>query len=265
MKNYGVLQIEPTDFCNLRCTMCSPQLKNLRTLHGSLPKGYMDLGLFRKLVDDLKVSPIAFDHLIFQWLGDPALHPHLPEMVDYAHTHIRNKFGYFRIDTNGIALTPERICQLVEVYRRDPSFPLLIVWSLDAVTPPTWQRVKGAPAPVMERVLYHISTLVEQRAALPLDSINLNLEFQFVLQSGNAFEARRFVEYWDEWLARGRNGVGYNSIMLKRLSVDAGGPGQMAADELYETTLSTFQLRPFDKPHVHLKIWEKRPWELTHT
>ena len=265
MKNYGVLQIEPTDFCNLRCVMCAPQLKNLKTLHGDLPKGYMDPCLFHKIVDDLSQSNVCFDHLIFQWLGDPTLHPKLMEMVSYAADHIRDRFNYFRIDTNAIALTPARADKLVELYKRHPEFPILVVFSLDAVSETTYARVKGAPGTVLKRVKRHIDHLVQARSALQLEPTNLNLEFQFVLQPGNAHEAREFVDHWDNYLSEGQNGVGYNDIMLKRLSVDAGGEGQLAADLLYEETLKAFDLRPFSKPHVHLKIWERRPWEKTAT
>lgn len=259
-KNYGVLQIEPTDFCNLRCAMCAPQLKNLPTLHGDLPKGFIDMGLFQKLIDDLARSQVCFDHLIFQWLGDPALHPRLPELVAYAHAHVRDRFQYFRIDSNAIAWTPNRLDQLLEVYTRDPHFPILLVFSIDAATPETYRRVKGAPGETLQRVEAHIEHLLNQRARLNFDAINLNVEMQFVLQPGNAHEVAQFIQRWDERLAQRGAGRGYNEIMIKRLSVGAGAEGQRLADQLYDEALKTFEIRPFTKPHVTLKIWEERAW-----
>lgn len=259
-RNYGVLQVEPTDFCNLRCTMCAPQLKNLPTLHGNLPKGYLDPTLFYTLVDGLKGSRSCFDHLIFQWLGDPALHPKLPELVGYAHQHIRDRFQYFRIDTNAIALTPDKIDKLLAVYQTDPTFPILLVFSLDAVTPATYQRVKGAPGTVLEKVEGHIRYLLRRRAELPLPHTSLNTQMQCVLQPGNAVEVREFIARWDAILAEDGQGRAYDEIMIKRLSVGAGAFGQRQADALYDETLRAFKITPFDKPHVHLKIWEDRPW-----
>jgi len=259
-KHYGVLQIEPTDFCNLRCAMCAPQLKNLSTLHGDLPKGFIEQPLFHKIVDDLKAGSAYFDHLIFQWLGDPALHPRLPELVAYAHTHIRDRFHYFRIDSNAIAWTPNRLDQLVEVYRQDPMFPILLVFSIDAATSATYKRVKGAPGETLSRVEAHIAHLLKRRAELPFESINLNIELQFVLQPGNAHETLAFIEKWDKALAERHHGRGYNEIMIKRLSVGAGAEGQRLSDALYDETLRTYQIAPFSKPHVTLKIWEDRPW-----
>ncbi len=260
-KNYGVLQIEPTDFCNLRCAMCAPQLKNLETLHGDLPKGFIDVHLFHKIVDDLRHSRVCFDHLIFQWLGDPTLHPALPELVSYAHTHIRDRFQYFRIDSNAIAWTPSRLDRLIDVYLQDPLFPILLVFSIDAVTPETYQRVKGAPGRTLERVERNIEHFLQRRKELTIPSVNLNCEFQFVLQPGNAFEVREFIDHWDQRLARDGWARGYNEIMIKRLSVGAGARGQKLADQLYDETLAAFGIEPFSKPHLHLKIWEERPWE----
>lgn len=259
-KYYGVLQIEPTDFCNLRCAMCAPQLKNLPTLHGELPKGFIEQPLFYKIVDDLKSGSVYFDHLIFQWLGDPALHPRLPELVGYAHTHIRDRFQYFRIDSNAIAWTPNRLDQLIQVYSQDPNFPILLVFSIDAASSATYKRVKGAPGETLARVEAHIDHLLNRRAALPFESINLNVELQFVLQPGNAHETLAFIEKWDRRLSEGNAGRGYNEIMIKRLSVGAGAEGQRLADVLYDETLRTFDIQPFSKPHVTLKIWEDRPW-----
>ena len=88
LRNCGVLQIEPTDFCNLTCPMCHPQQGFRPNLHGDLLKGYMDTDLFRNIIDGIEASDVCFDHLIFQWLGDPSLHPELFDMLGYALDHV---------------------------------------------------------------------------------------------------------------------------------------------------------------------------------
>ena len=104
-------------------------------------------------------------------------------------------------------------------------------------------------------------SFLKRRGELDLPSINLNAEFQFVLQRGNAHEARRFVDYWDDACSQGRNGVGYNDIMVKRLSVGTGGAKQQEADRLYATTIADAKLEPFSKDHIHLKMWAERAWQ----
>ncbi len=257
----GVLQIEPTDVCNLRCRMCTPQVTGTGAVHGALPKGFMRLSLLKKIARDIAQSPVRFDHVIFQWLGEPTLHPDLMEMVTECHRQFRDKCGYFRIDTNGLALGPAQVDALMEVYLQDRLFPILLVFSLDAVTDATYARVKGAPRGTLKRVLEHIDYLLERRASLPDGPVNLNLEFQFVLQAGNAHETRAFMEYWDARLATGNRGVGYNEVMIKRLSVAAGGAGQRLADELYDHTLAAFDIRPYDKPHIHVAVWKDTTWQ----
>ncbi len=257
----GVLQIEPTDVCNLHCRMCTPQVERKESVHGSHPQGFMPIRLLRRIADDIAGSPVRFDHVIFQWLGEPTLHPNLMEMVAICHDRFRKQCGYFRIDTNGTALTPRRVDALIDIYLRDRDFPILVVFSLDAVTEATYARVKGAPPGTFRRVLDHIEYLLERRADLADGPMNLNLEFQFVLQGGNAHETRAFMEHWDRRLAGGRRGIGYNEVMIKRLSVAAGGEGQRLADELYDHTLRAFDIRPYDKAHIHVATWKDRTWE----
>ena len=44
----GVLQVEPTDHCNLRCRMCAPHREGWETVHG-VPKGMLSVELWEKL------------------------------------------------------------------------------------------------------------------------------------------------------------------------------------------------------------------------
>ncbi len=258
-RNCGVLQIEPTDFCNLTCPMCHPQQGFRPNLHGDLLKGYMDGGLFRKILDGIERSNVCVDHLIFQWLGDPSLHPELFEMLRYARRKVSDRFEYFRIDTNAILLSPDRTEQLIDAYLEDPLVPVLMVFSLDAISRETYKKVKGRD--YFDVVMANITHFLKRRGELDLDTITLNAEFQFVLQDGNAHEAKDFIDHWDRACAEGRNGVGYNDIMVKRISVGTGGEKQHRSDKLYADTIRGFGIEPFQKPHLELKLWMERAWE----
>jgi MoaA/NifB/PqqE/SkfB family radical SAM enzyme len=259
-ENFGVLQIEPTDQCNLKCKMCTPHAEGFKTIHG-VPKGSMDLELYREIIDGLARDGAKFDHIIFQWLGDPSLHPNLEEMIGYAMEKMAGLVGYLRIDTNAIILTPERMDRLVALYERHKEVPLLVVFTLDAVTPETYKVVKGADH--LERVRRNIRHFIRARAALPFDDVRLNIQLQFVLQGGNSHEAGEFVEYWQHTLRCLGGGKGHNEIMVKRLSVGAGGPGQLAADQLYEETVAKLGLVSGGDDAAALCLWESRPWEST--
>ena len=72
----AILQIEPTNHCNLACTLCPAGRNELKR-----PRRHMTLKEFRGLVDD------AQDYLmlaiLWDW-GEPFLNPSLPDMIAHA-------------------------------------------------------------------------------------------------------------------------------------------------------------------------------------
>ncbi|MBN1938929.1 MAG: radical SAM protein, partial [Candidatus Aminicenantes bacterium] len=94
------LWIEPTSVCNLACVMCPNK---------DLPKeqkGFMDLGLFKKIVDEAK--DFVFDvHLLHR--GESLIHPEFFEMVRYAH----DAGIVTRFHTNGTLLTEDKARKLI--------------------------------------------------------------------------------------------------------------------------------------------------------
>jgi len=136
-----VLQIEPTDMCNLLCPMCTPQIRD-GDVHQGLRTGFLDMDLYRGVIDDIARERFALDHLILQWLGEPTLHPDLDEMVTYASRQLVGLVEYIRVDTNAIALTPSRVDRILSARAADGP-PLLLVFSLDSVTAETYLQVMG--------------------------------------------------------------------------------------------------------------------------
>ncbi len=251
----GVLQIEPTDHCNLACRMCAPHAERWDTVHG-VPKGYLDPALFRRVVDGLVAEDCRFDHVILQWLGDPSLHPALEELVAYAGARLRGRVGYLRFDTNALLLGPERMARLVAT--RDPEVPLLVVFTLDAATPDTYARVKGRDG--LSRAKRHIRALLGLRARQAAHA-NLHVQVQFVVQPENAHEAGEFLRYWTDALGcHGARG-GHSEILFKRLSVGGGAAGQAEADRLYERTMARFGIAPTETDGMAVRVWEERPWQ----
>lgn len=87
------LWIEPTNHCNLRCVMC-PHGKGLKA-----PKGYMEIGLYGKIIDDLKKLRVQRINLFLG--GESLLHERLVEMVEMA----RDVRIPVRLHTNATILT----------------------------------------------------------------------------------------------------------------------------------------------------------------
>jgi MoaA/NifB/PqqE/SkfB family radical SAM enzyme len=248
----GVLQLEPTDLCNLSCTMCAPHHEGWEQIH-RVPKGRMDTRLLKRVVDGLVSDDCRFDHIIFQWLGDPSLHPELHRLIATVAERMADRVGYLRVDTNAIVLTPERMDGLLDAV--NSAVPLLMVFTLDAQTAETYHQVKGQDA--LRRVRRNIRHLVRQRKAR---GVPVNVQLQFVVQEGNAHEAKDFVDYWTDLLSCQGGPEWHDEIMLKRLSVGGGAEGQAAADALYERTLAEAGISGGPRGHVHIETWEQRPW-----
>ncbi len=255
LAHQGVLQIEPTDHCNLGCPMCAPHAERWPTVHG-VPKGFLPIPLFQRIIDGLVDEDCRFDHILLQWLGDPSLHPGLEDMVAYAGRRMRGRMGYLRFDTNALLLGPDRLNRLVA--SRDPDVPLLVVFTLDATTAETYERVKGRDG--LARARRHIRHLLALRAR-PGQPPNLHVQVQFVVQQGNAQEAGSFLRYWTDALTCHGAGRGHAEILFKRLSVSGGGAGQAAADRLYDATLARFDIRPMETDGLAVRVWEDRPWQ----
>ena len=69
------LDIEATTACNLRCPFCI-------TTHAKFKKGFMDIGLYKKIIDE--GSEKGLYSLKLNWRGESLLHPRLFEMISYA-------------------------------------------------------------------------------------------------------------------------------------------------------------------------------------
>src|SRR5262245_19042743 len=68
--------IESTNHCNLRCIMCPTGLGVSQR-----PKEYMEMGLYRRIIDE--IGPMVGAAVLHSW-GEPLMHPHLCDMIDYA-------------------------------------------------------------------------------------------------------------------------------------------------------------------------------------
>lgn len=266
-QDLGVLQVEPTDRCNLACPMCLPHRDAPGRPHG-VPSGRMSTGLFSRLLDDLRTSNHHLDHLILQWMGEPTLHPELPAMVGRAARDLAGRVGYLRVDTNGVALTPSYQEALVRAWMPHRQVPLLVVFSLDAVSGPAWCRVKGADPEggseggrLRDRVYGHIRHWVHLRRRLLAPEDPLHTQLQFVLQHDNAQETAAFVTYWNEFLRCHGGGYGHDQVLIKRLHVGGGDTGQAEADRLYDRTIRSAGLVARAGPPADLVLWEDRPWQ----
>ena len=255
----GVLQVEPTDRCNLTCSMCLPHKEGKGRVHGCT-EGLLSPELWGRIADGLVADDCSFDHIIFQWMGEPTLHPQLEDLVAIAAEKLVERVGYLRIDTNGILLTRQRVKKLLESMS-GKDVPLLVVFTLDAATAGTYEKVKGRPH--FAQVVRNVRRFIGIRAQLG-ERCRVNVQVQMVVQPGNADEVGAFVAYWRDLFRCYGGPAWHDEIMLKRLSVGGGSEGQAAADDLYCRSVNdagwTGKAGPIGG--ANLVLWEQRPWQV---
>jgi len=255
LTGFGVLQVEPTDQCNLRCRMCAPHFEGWEQIH-AVPKGYLSIPLWERIVQQFVEDKVIFDHIIFQWLGDPLLHPQIVDILRIAVQKLSSQVNYFRMDTNAILLTAERTAQICEL-ARSLSIPILLVFTIDAHTPLVYKMVKGTNSLLLVR--RNIVQLLKRRFALGADC-HLNVQIQFVVQEGNSHESRSFLQYWKDVFSD-FGGHWHDELMFKRLSVGGGTMGQAKADSLYEKSIAQAEIKSEKYDNLHVLCWNKRPWQ----
>src|SRR3989339_2261481 len=134
--------IEPTNYCNLSCSMCPRELNR--------PFGYMSINIFQKIINE---SILYGKRLIITINkdGEPLLHPELSQMVKYA----KDKKAAYKINfyTNGILLTEAKSIELIK------SGLDTVHISIDAFTKETYKKIKNSEK--LDAVEGNVKGLVE--------------------------------------------------------------------------------------------------------
>lgn len=96
------IMIEVTNECNLRCTTCYSH-------QDDRPKKYMDLYVFKKIIDEIPEKNTKTISLYNYW--EPLLHKQIWEFVEYAK---QNWIKNIKIATNGTFLTANKSVELIQ-------------------------------------------------------------------------------------------------------------------------------------------------------
>lgn len=159
-----ILNIEPTNACNLNCMMC-PREKSKRKV------GFISIDLYKKIIDECANHKKLF-RLFLQKDGEPLLHPDIVEMVRYAKE--KKVAKHVSIITNGVALKEELAEGLIKAGLDE------IIFSIDTTDPQKYIKIKGKDH--LEKVEKNIENLIKIRSSLKAKNpyihariINMNL------------------------------------------------------------------------------------------
>lgn len=162
------VNIEITNACNLKCTICPVSGRMTR------PVGYMEADLFRKIVDQHTWGHV----LLFQW-GEPLLHPEIFDMISY--TRSRNIPAM--ITTNGVLLEEDTIVKLIQ------SGLSRITVSVDG-SPRNFEKIRNVSYSSVKEKILLLKKIRDQHSS------SLKIDISMVVNSGNE---RSVPEYFSEW------------------------------------------------------------------
>ena len=166
--------VELTNHCNLACAMCPRE-------HMTGPKGYMDLGLFRKIVDEM--VPFGGVALVPFFRGETLLHPKWVEMLGYAK---ERGIGPIQFATNATLMNEEAAEALLGLELDFVSF------SLDSIDPNIYRSVrKGAE---LEVVLKNIAFFCDLKTRRKMEKPEIQVSV--VRTEKTASGVKDFVAYW---------------------------------------------------------------------
>lgn len=96
--------IDISSLCNFRCSFCF-QADSAGMKQVGLKRGFMEVSMFKKIVDEFRDFPDKIKKIKIGNHGEPTLHPHVAELVAYARKSGRAEI--IEMFTNGSRLEPE--------------------------------------------------------------------------------------------------------------------------------------------------------------
>ena len=182
-----ILQVEPTNRCNLRCTLC-PVAEGLER-----PAGQMELELFKSLID--QVGEYVFLILLWEW-GEPFINPRIYEMIAYA----KQRGIKLVTSTNGHLFARKENAEKVVRSGLDT-----LIFALDGISQETYERYRRDGK--LETILQGIRNVVEAKKALGSKTPLINL--RFIVMQHNEHEVGQLRELAES--------LGVDTLTLKTL------------------------------------------------
>lgn len=169
--------LEPTAYCNLQCSMCPhPSMKR--------DKGIMDIGLFRKIADEVAATDKQ-TALWFALLGEPlSLGPYLFEMIGYAK---EKGIQQTSLNTNVTKFMTDEVIELIHKSGLDN-----IYLSIDAFTQATYSKVRVGGN--LNQTTDGCFRLLERAKKEAWQKPKIYV--QFIVMDENEHEVEAFREFW---------------------------------------------------------------------
>jgi len=184
------LTVEPTNYCNLHCPECPTGNNSTQR-----KKGYLNVQDYKKIVDS--ASPWLFYHMVY-FQGEPFLHPHIFEMLQYAH----QKKIYTCTSTNGHYISNANAQKIIE------SGLNKIIISVDGITQDTYEKYRQGGE--LEKVITGIKILSELKRKY--QTKNPQIIIQFLVFRFNEHQIKEIKSF-------GKT-IGANKVEIKTAQIE---------------------------------------------
>lgn len=181
-------QIEPTNLCNLRCTLC-PVTEGMDRL-----SGHMDFDVFKKFIDE--VGDYVFLIILWDW-GEPFLNKSIYDMIKYA----KKRSIKIVSSTNGHIFSTEDHAEKVVRSGLDS-----LIFALDGISQNTYEHYrKGGD---INKILSGIKRVVATKRKLNSKKPFINL--RFIVMEHNEYEIPKLKDF--------AKSLGVDALTLKTLN-----------------------------------------------
>ena len=222
----AVYFIEPTNACNLACIMCpNPRLSD----HSS----YMNFHLFSHLIDQIRESAII---IRLNYRGEPLLHPEIVAMIRHAKERTTARIS---LSTNATLLTPSLSQELINSGLDE------IVFSVDANTPATYNKIKGRD--LFQQTIDNIHEFLQVSR-----ESNIKIILKIIEMHANETEIDHFLRRWQSfrchvkisWMSTWANQLPANRMLSPNLCPAPSGRRVACADLWYKMAITSDGLIP---------------------
>ncbi len=192
------LNVDVTERCNLACIHCAHQaLKNSKNYSGNT----LSTDLNAKLVDEVReYGQNITKYIRYSANGEPLLHPHIHEMLEYA---VRNSGVTVTLTTNGTLLNEKQTEELLATGVG------VVDISIDAFTPETYAKIRVNGK--LEITRKNVLRLLRETKH---PSISTKIVVSYIEQPENIHETEDFRTFWED------RGADY--VVVRRLHSNSG-------------------------------------------
>lgn len=183
-----LVDVELTNYCNLKCIFCGQQAMKRN-------KGFMSKEILNKIVDECfkYKTPIRF----IRW-GEPFLHPNIIGFLKY----IKSKKILAHVTTNGLAMKEGDMRTLVEIGLDS------LIFSFQGATKEQYEIMRNNHR--YDELKANILKMIEMRGDRPKPFIHISS----TMTNESEKEIDKFVKYWGNIV----DSIGIGKTNLSRLS-----------------------------------------------